>query len=167
MRYITRMDYARTLGWWVRIYARSAVVASKLFSDAKSGNADKALVAAKRWRNQQEKLFAEAISETRTPKGQRKHRTDSRSVSRFIGVAPCVCWRGKRPYVQAWRCAWPTPKGQRYTRFSVAELGYEQAFRAAIAKRGQETGSALPEDLPVPTERTILNRLIAKHKTVA
>jgi len=57
MHYITRMDYARNHGWWVRITAVNRkpgdprLVASKVFSDGKWGGKRKALAIAKAWRD--------------------------------------------------------------------------------------------------------------------
>lgn len=56
MLYITRLDYARTHAWWVRITAVNRkpgdprLADSKMFSDGKWGGKDKALRAAKQWR---------------------------------------------------------------------------------------------------------------------
>lgn len=36
LRYITRMNYARTSGWWVRFYAGTTLLAGKLFPTRKA-----------------------------------------------------------------------------------------------------------------------------------
>lgn len=54
-RNITRMDYGRTHGWWVRVYrGRGAdkICFSKHFSDGVWGGKRKALEAARKWRAQ-------------------------------------------------------------------------------------------------------------------
>ena len=51
MRHITRFDYGRTRGWWVRIH-RQPNPCSKLFSDGKHGGTEQALEAAKAWRDE-------------------------------------------------------------------------------------------------------------------
>lgn len=54
---ITRLDYARTHAWWVRIYRKDPklgrVCHSKVFSDGVWGGKAKALIAARQWRDEQ------------------------------------------------------------------------------------------------------------------
>lgn len=56
---ITRMDYERTHGYWVRIYRTeydgTKRCYSKYFSDGTNGGKRKALVAARKWRDAQSK----------------------------------------------------------------------------------------------------------------
>lgn len=49
MLYISRMDYAKTIGWWVR---RQGLGIQKFFSDLKHGSKKKALFAAVEYRDQ-------------------------------------------------------------------------------------------------------------------
>lgn len=57
-RYITRMDYSRSTGWWVRIYHSDPtpgvprIAVSKFFRDTFWGGVDAALEAARRWRDE-------------------------------------------------------------------------------------------------------------------
>lgn len=51
LKHITRLDYQKTHGWWVRI-RRKSNPCSKLFSDGVYGGRDKALNAAIAWRNE-------------------------------------------------------------------------------------------------------------------
>lgn len=59
-RHITRLDYDRSHGWWVRFarirHGKVVLVAQQQFSDGKYGGKQKALVAAVKWRDQQAKL---------------------------------------------------------------------------------------------------------------
>ena len=55
LKHITRLDYQKTHGWWVRI-RRKSNPCSKLFSDGVYGGRDKALEAATAWRDEQVKL---------------------------------------------------------------------------------------------------------------
>jgi hypothetical protein len=58
-RNITRCDYGRTHGWWVRfqrLLEGKKKVHSKLFSDGVCGGRGKALKAAQAWRDEQERL---------------------------------------------------------------------------------------------------------------
>ena len=49
--HITRYEFNRTNGWWVRIYRKGALK-SKLFSDKSHGGKRKALLAAREWRDE-------------------------------------------------------------------------------------------------------------------
>lgn len=49
--YITRMDYARARGWWVRVSLEGGKLASRLFSDSEFGGAPQAQTAAQLWRD--------------------------------------------------------------------------------------------------------------------
>lgn len=56
LRNITRMEYERTRGWWVRFQRNdprtgAKAVTSRLFSDATYGGKRKALAAAMKWRD--------------------------------------------------------------------------------------------------------------------
>jgi hypothetical protein len=51
LRYITRLDYEGTRGYWVRYKQRSPLAAAKFFSDAKSGGKRRALTAALAFRD--------------------------------------------------------------------------------------------------------------------
>lgn len=150
-RYITRMDYAHTVGWWVRIYQASKVVAQKFFSDKANRGSDKALSAARKWRDKQLKALGIV-----TPR-RRIHTSDSRSLSRVVGVSPEINRRYRSPYVSGWKATWPGPSGQEYRRFTVADYGYEAAFRAAVAERYARIGG-IPPDLDAPSERSVLAR---------
>ena len=50
LKHITRLDYQKTHGWWVRI-RRKSNPCSKLFSDGVYGGRDNALAAATAWRD--------------------------------------------------------------------------------------------------------------------
>ena len=79
LKHITRLDYQKTHGWWVRI-RRKSNPSSKLFSDGVYGGRDEALKAAKAWRD--EKLSSAPKQTTRT--------TESTSKSIKTGV-PGLC----------------------------------------------------------------------------
>ncbi len=141
LRFITRMEYARTTGWWVRITASGKNVAQKLFSDKSCGGTEQALLAAKEWRDKQLETNAKLglkHSEWRI------HGNDSRNISGVVGVAPEIERRGKTPYVTAWRAAWPAKNGRQYYRFSVYNYGYQGAFAKAVAYRCEQLGLKQP-----------------------
>ena len=49
--YITRMDYARARGWWVRVSIGGGKLVTRLFSDSEFPSVDEARAAATRWRD--------------------------------------------------------------------------------------------------------------------
>ena len=69
LKHITRLDYQKTHGWWVRI-RRKSNPCSKLFSDGVYGGRDKALEAATAWRN--EKLSTAPKQTNRTAESSSK-----------------------------------------------------------------------------------------------
>ena len=68
-KHITRLDYQKTHGWWVRI-RRKSNPCSKLFSDGVYGGRDKALAAAIAWRD--EKLVLAPKQAIRTSESSSK-----------------------------------------------------------------------------------------------
>ena len=49
--YLTRMDYPRARGWWVRVSAGNGRLVTRLFSDSEFGGPDGARTAAGHWRD--------------------------------------------------------------------------------------------------------------------
>lgn len=49
--YVTRMDYARARGWWVRVSVGGGKLVTRLFSDSEFASVDDAKAAALRWRD--------------------------------------------------------------------------------------------------------------------
>ena len=49
--YVTRMDYARARGWWVRVSIGGGKLVSRLFSDSEFASAEEAREVALRWRD--------------------------------------------------------------------------------------------------------------------
>ena len=68
-KHITRLDYQKTHGWWVRI-RRKSNPSSKLFSDGVYGGRDEALEAATAWRD--EKLSSAPKQTNRTTESSSK-----------------------------------------------------------------------------------------------
>lgn len=157
MRHITRMDYPRSKGWWVRIYASREVLSQQMFSDGIYGGSRKALAVAKAWRNEQEEKFARKIASSMSIEGRKIHACNSRNHSGVVGVAPEVS--KARDRVVAWRASWTTKNGERnYERFPVSELGYRSAFRRAVEKRYKVIGKPVP-NVRAPEEKDILRAL--------
>ena len=70
LKHITRLDYQKTHGWWVRI-RRKSNPCSKLFSDGVYGCREKALAAALDWRD--EKLSSSPKQMSRTIESSSKN----------------------------------------------------------------------------------------------
>lgn len=162
MRYLTRMDYEKAHGWFVRVSAAGKVLASRFFSESKHGGTDAALVRAQRFRDQATKTLAGRLGYT--PHGRKHHTRHSRNVSGAPGVSPTVDQRtGER--VVAWLAVWTTPEGEQdRQRFWVSRHGYERAFRLAVETRARLTGTHPFEGAP-PSERAILMRLRRRERT--
>lgn len=153
MRFITRMDYGRTCGWWVRISAQGKNLASKLFSDLKHGGKDSALAEAKAWRDQQEARYATRLG--LTPNKRRHHQSDRRNLSGVVGVVPDVS-RRNGVGIRACKAIWTDAAGaSRYKRYSVVQHGYSGAFRQALKKRCEMVGIEVPSIQPSPEARLI------------
>jgi hypothetical protein len=123
LRHITRCDYLRTRGWWVRFFRTidggRRCVASKLFSDRVWGGKRWALEQAKRWRN---------MTERTVPKPQR--RSDAKPVGHGY-VRRCLLKHrsGQRhPAVVAWIKLCDGPAS---TSYSVTRWGDRHARRKA------------------------------------
>ncbi|GIK74346.1 MAG: hypothetical protein BroJett021_33340 [Chloroflexota bacterium] len=160
MRFITRMDYERTAGWWVRISSAGRPIANKLFSDSKFGGKQKALSAAKKWRDRQldahRGILALAVNKHRI------HTSDRRSLSGITGVSPEIEKRSLPYSIKAWKAAWPADYGiQMYARFSVVVYGYQGAFNKAVERRYAEIGKPVPRKR-VPASKPILEAIEAR-----
>jgi hypothetical protein len=116
---ITRMDYARAHGWWVRIYRNCAGkqknCLSQLFSDGVYGGKRKALVAAIAWRDQMlELLPAKKQSGALRPPGYGY-------VVRYQGSNRWTAWLRTEG------------RGVKSTRYSIARWGADGAYDKAAA----------------------------------
>jgi hypothetical protein len=142
-RYITRMDYAKTHGWWVRVGATTPTPMSKLFSDGKCGGKRKALDAARRFRNAAEKKVFRGV-----PRGSARwpafHARDKRSKTGTVGVSYFRYQRSRtskkdpaRKYWSEGYCAkWTDARGKpRNASFTIRKYGRREAFRLAVEKR--------------------------------
>ena len=130
---ITRFDYGKTHGWWVRFQrsteAGTKRVVSKMFSDAVHGGKAKALRAAIAWRNQ--------TAATIRPARRTRIRTGSGYVKRVL-IARRV---GIAPVYMAWI---RLPNGRAAsTSFSIEKWGAQEAKRRCqlyLARKRRESG---------------------------
>jgi len=130
---ITRFDYGKTHGWWVRFQRSTASgtkrVVSKMFSDAVHGGKTKALRAAIAWRDETAATIRPARSRTGRSSGYVK-RVD---IARRAGVSPVYL-------------AWiRMPNGRAAsTRFSTGKWGAQEAKRRCqlfLARKRREAAN--------------------------
>ncbi len=116
---ITRMDYARTHGWWVRIYrncdAKQKNCTSQMFSDSVYGGKRKALARAIAWRDEMLALL---------PPKKRS------GAARPPGYGYVVSYEGSRRWT-----AWLRTEGRgaKSTRYSIDKWGDDGAYEKAAA----------------------------------
>lgn len=153
MRYITRMDYARTCGWWVRFYAGTKLLASKLFSDRKYGGDRKALQMAQDWRDSNESLWA--AYKPGHPVFTRKNR---RNVTNAVGVALRIQPERKGRARFSWAALWSEGGRQRTRSFGVVTHGYHRGYQLALDHRCKMLGVPTPNRRPPPLHHVLANR---------
>lgn len=146
---ISRIDSGSTHGWFVRGY-RNGKTYSKLFSDRKWGDKEKALTAARGYRDE---LLNELDKIPAKPRKRRFVHRDSRNKTGVIGV----CLTSKKGpdgkvnecYSVSWR---PAPGVQKCTSFSIRKYGAKRAFRMAVQFRHEKLreiyGPSVVGDLP-------------------
>lgn len=142
MRAITRFDYGKTHGWWVRFQrgvGSEKSVTSALFSDAKWSGKRKALDAAKKWRNRTEREVGKPVlPKPEVPPGYGYvRRADVKQRVRHT-----TCW-----------VAWLRIEDKRCqsTKFSVETHGNQEARRRAEAwleQKRRELRKRLGHPLP-------------------
>lgn len=136
---ISRIDSATTRGWLVRGY-KNGKRYSKLFSDKKLGDTEKALDAAKVYRDQ---LVEKLESIPSKPRAKKIVLRDSRNSTGVIGVSR-LSKKGKNGnviefYSVTWR---PAPCQQKCTSFSIRKYGPDLAFKKAVTYRYEMLKSA-------------------------
>lgn len=145
---ITRLDYARTKGWWVRLYRPGSKKpdASKLFSDSVCNGYEAARVAARKWRDEK---MAELDIQPRQRDGNGHFTTYSRNRSGIIGVRLCHDYTADGSISRIyWEAKFMVNGKQRVRSYSVWKYGYEYAWRLAIAERQRHDDEPVPDTVP-------------------
>lgn len=133
MKYITRCDYPRTHGWWVRIFdsrdGKGKV--SKYFRDTKYESKEEGLIEAMKFRDKYFNRLTRA-EKTITNGKSRKGKIYSEGVY--------ISWktRGEHSYPHATASWWEGGKQHRKT-FSIEKYGYDEAWKKAKAVRQEMT----------------------------
>lgn len=125
---IARIDLpgASTHGFQVRLQRRGIKYA-KFFSDRVHGHPQRALDAARAWRDQLiEKLSDQA----------RICERSQRNSSGVVGVSKITVAAANGNSYQFWQATWsPTPGQRRCVKFSIQRYGDRQAFQMAVEAR--------------------------------
>ncbi|MBU2838919.1 hypothetical protein HF670_04940 [Acidithiobacillus thiooxidans] len=144
---ITRLDYAKSKGWWVRLYRPGSKKpdASKLFSDSAHNGYEAARIAARKWRDEK---MAELDIQPRKWDGNGHFTMYSRNRSGKIGVRLCHDYKAGRISRVYWEAKFMVNGKQRVRSYSVRKYGYECAWRLAIAERQRHDGEPVPDTVP-------------------
>ena len=153
LRYITRMDYARTRGWWVRFYSGTTLLAGKLFSDGQYGGKRKARVAAQAWRDANESTWVPPRTETITYVTRNR-----RNVTGAVGVALRIVPTRKGQARFSWCALWSEEGKQRTRSFGVATYGYQRSYQLALDFRRDRLGLPRIEKRPPSLNSILANR---------
>jgi hypothetical protein len=152
---ISRIDSTNTHGWFVRVY-RNDVIYSKLFSDSRYGDKDKALGAAKAYRDEFEILLDR---KDKYPRRNNRLPVVTKNRRNKTGVVG-VCHRKRRlpsgKVAECYSVTWaPEPNVQKCTSFSIAKYGKRQAFKKAKELREKMVKSMMGEEsLPKSTKKS-------------
>lgn len=132
---ITRLDYKRSRGWWVRLY-EGTLCHSKLFSDRSHGGRISALIAAKAWRDKTLREIDKRGRARRKP-GRVPSLEHPRNTSGVAGVQRHTKDRGTDRQCVVWTAIWFSEGRRRSKSFSVRRYGYRGAYLWAAYVRAR------------------------------
>lgn len=127
---IARIELAAvgSYGWQVRMQFRGQKF-SRFFADRMHGGEERALIAARKWRDEQW-LVLGMINSPRTCE------TSSRNASGVVGVSRVVVRSSSGVEYHFWQATWCPSPGQRQSiKFSIKKYGDQMAYRLAIEAR--------------------------------
>lgn len=154
MRYIIRLDYAKTRGWNVRFFlkGRKGFFKTKLFSDGKFGGKEEALIAAKAWRDEQEvELKIHRYKRTDAPKAQI---VNARNRSLATGIYLQYRKKDGQDHYANWEMVTMINGSVVTKTFSISRHGYQGAWKKALASRIKLTGQPVnATEPPEPDDR--------------
>lgn len=145
---VIRIDSDSTHGWQVRVY-RHGKTYSRLFSDRKHGDREKAFQAAVAYRTELEEEVAKLPDQ---PARRRLIRRNRNNTSGVVGISRTYKQdrRGIRHEVYA--VSWnPEPGVARGTSFSIKRYGEDTAFRMACKLRWEKMKEIYGERYDVPS----------------
>jgi len=131
-KYITRLDYPTTHGWWVRILdcrdGKGKV--SKYFRDTKYESKEEGLIEATKFRD---RYFNRLTRAQKTV--EHKHK-----LGKLYSEGVYSYWFGRSGYEYLYFVAtWSDGGRQRRKQFSAHKHGYDDALRMAHAARAEKT----------------------------
>ncbi len=135
-------------GWWVRVQKQGKKF-HHFFNDLKYGGIDKALIAAKHFRDA---VNVEYIDRFGVKYPNPRDKATTRSASGVVGVTRSsyeYTKRGKKYRAEVWQGGWPLGNGKHTCKsFSIKKHGEEGAFRLAFRAReeGLQSYSKAPEE---------------------
>ncbi|MEW6406267.1 MAG: AP2 domain-containing protein [Chloroflexota bacterium] len=136
---ITRMDYKKNKGWYVRIKYKG-VEHRKYFGDTVWGGYDEAFEAAIEWRDAKEQELGK-------PRTDRMVFSNPRNEVGVTGVYRAIRWTGATDregnplpnYSPVYAVTWsPEPGRRKATSFSIPKYGEEKAREMAIKLRREK-----------------------------
>ena len=133
MKYITRCDYPRTHGWWVRIFdcrdGKGKV--SRYFRDTKYESKEEGLIGAKKFRDKYFNRLTRAEKTIDHTKGKK---------GRIYSDGVYTVWHIRNGFAYPHACAsWHEDGKQHKRSFSVEKYGYDEAWKKAKAVRKEMT----------------------------
>ncbi len=136
---ITRMDYKKNKGWYVRVKFRGNEY-RKYFGDNAWGGYDEAFEAAVEWRDEKELELGKPRTD-RMVISNRKNGVGTNGIYKTLKHTGATYPDGSRQpnYSEVYAVSWsPEPGLRKATSFSVPKYGEEEARRKAIALRKQK-----------------------------
>lgn len=131
-KYITRMDYPHTHGWWVRIFDNrsSNGKISKYFRDTKYESKAEGLREAKKFRDRHFNHLTRA----------QKIISRQGKFGKIYGKGVFISWKTRGEWSYPHACAsWWEDGRQHHRTFSVEKYGYDEAWKLAEAARQEMT----------------------------
>lgn len=136
---ITRMDYRKARGFYVRVKFRG-VEHRKFFSDSKWNGYDEALEAAIEWRDEKEQELGK-------PRTERRIQSNPSNALGITGIQRIWKHTGatypdgspKPNFTEVYYVTWcPDTKVRKATSISILKYGEEEAWRRAVELRRQK-----------------------------
>jgi hypothetical protein len=132
-KYITRMDYPDTHGWWVRILInrQGNGRVSKFFGDAKYSSKEEGLSEAIKFRD---KHFKHLV------RSQKIMKTNKPRLGKIYSTGIYYAWIGRNNYKYLYICtSWMENGKQHQKMFSVFKYGEDKAYALAEKIRAEKT----------------------------
>jgi hypothetical protein len=134
MKHITKIEHKNTRGYWVRFIRNKVNEKQKFFPYLTYGSKTKALEAAIKWRDENEKTVSKALYAGSKRRGLRDAKPRANNTSGTVGVHP----RTRRGELIAWVATWAEGDKRRDGKrkeFSISRYGDGRAYKKACSHR--------------------------------